>query len=229
MDQQRVEPGFGQSQRKPRHVPARLPARSGGGTLIGIFIGLVCGALIAAGAAWYFTRSNPFQATPVAPRLPAADLPPAALPGKPGDRPVVKQDFQFYSILPQGEGTQTPAQSTTQTPAQPAAVPPAASLDDLLRSREGAPAAPVELAPKTVERLYLQIGAFESPAEADNLKARLALAGIDASGQRVQLADGRTLHRVRIGPFSSPEEMNPARARLAAAGFSATVSRAGNP
>lgn len=227
MDQQRVEPALGQSQRKPRHPPARLPAKSGGGTLIGIFIGLVCGALIAAGAAWYFTRSNPFQAMPVAPRMPAADLPPAALPGKPGDRPVVKQDFQFYNILPQGEGAPTPP--SPQTPAQPAAVPPAASLDDLLKSREGTPAPPIEVAPKAVERLYLQIGAFESPAEADNLKARLALAGIDASGQRVQLADGRTLHRVRIGPFASPEEMNPARARLAAAGFSATVSRAGNP
>lgn len=225
MDQQRVEPGFGQSQRKPRPLPARLPARSGGGTLIGIFIGLVCGALIAAGAAWYFTRSNPFQTMPVAPRVPAADLPPAALPGKPGDRPVVKQDFQFYNILPQGDSTQSQPQSQPQ----PAVVPqPAASIDELVKSREGS-VPPREAAPKAVERLYLQIGAFESPADADNLKARLALAGIDASGQRVQLADGRTLHRVRIGPFSSPEEMNPARARLAAAGFNATVSRAGNP
>ena len=223
MDQQRVEPGFGQSQRKPRP----LPAKSGGGTLIGIFIGLVCGALIAAGAAWYFTRSNPFQTMPVAPRVPAADLPPAALPGKPGDRPVVKQDFQFYNILPQGDSAQ--AQPQPQPQAQPAGVPQPASIDELVKSRDASVPAPREAAPKTVERLYLQIGAFESPADADNLKARLALAGIDASGQRVQLADGRTLHRVRIGPFSSPEEMNPARARLAAAGFNATVSRAGNP
>jgi cell division protein FtsN len=79
---------------------------------------------------------------------------------------------------------------------------------------------------KPVERLYLQVGAFENPGEADNLKARLALAGIEASAQRAQLADGRTVHRVRIGPFAKPEDMNPVRARLAEAGFSAAVARA---
>lgn len=205
--------------RKPARSAARSPARSGGGTLIGIFIGLIFGALIAAGAAWYFTRANPFQAMPAPPpRASTADQPPAALPGKPGDRPVVKQDFEFYKILPQGEGSSS-STSTTVTPAAPTKEKAAAK----------APVPVKEAAPKPVERLYLQIGSFENPAEADNLKARLALAGIEASGQRVQLADGRTVHRVRIGPFASPEEMNPARSRLAEAGFSATVSRAGNP
>lgn len=208
--------------RKPVRKPARPPARSGGGTLMGIFIGLILGALIAAGAAWYFTRANPFQSAAVAPRAPATDLPPAALPGKPGDRPVVKQDFEFYKILPQGEATTAPP------PPRPEKAPEKAA-DKVAEKPAEKPVAPVkEAQPKPVERLYLQIGSFENPAEADNLKARLALAGIEASGQRVQLADGHTVHRVRIGPFSSPEEMNPARARLAEAGFNATVSRAGS-
>ncbi|ATE62742.1 SPOR domain-containing protein [Thauera sinica] len=207
--------------RKPARKSARPPARSGGGTLMGIFIGLILGALIAAGAAWYFTRANPFQAAPGAPpRASVADQPPAALPGKPGDRPVVKQDFEFYKILPQGDGT-----TSEQQPA-PARTAPERAAE---KPSDKAVAPVKEAQPKPVERLYLQIGSFENPAEADNLKARLALAGIEASGQRVQLADGRTVHRVRIGPFSSPEEMNPARARLAEAGFSATISRAGNP
>ena len=202
--------------RKPVRKPARTPSRSGGGTLIGIFIGLVFGALIAAGAAWYFTRSNPFQAAPVAPRVPSADQPPAALPGKPGDRPVVKQDFEFYKILPQGDNVPAVADPAAK-PAQPPKLP-----------AQQAPAPVQEAAAKPVERLYLQVGAFENPGEADNLKARLALAGIEASAQRAQLADGRVVHRVRIGPFSSPEDMNPTRARLAAAGFNASVSRS-NP
>ncbi|MDY0046624.1 MAG: SPOR domain-containing protein [Thauera propionica] len=202
--------------RKPVRKPARAPSRSGGGTLIGIFIGLVFGALIAAGAAWYFTRSNPFQAAPVAPRVPSADQPPAALPGKPGDRPVVKQDFEFYKILPQGDNVPAVADPAAK-PAQPPKLP-----------AQQAPAPVQEAAAKPVERLYLQVGAFENPGEADNLKARLALAGIEASAQRAQLADGRVVHRVRIGPFSSPEDMNPTRARLAAAGFNASVSRS-NP
>jgi cell division protein FtsN len=86
-----------------------------------------------------------------------------------------------------------------------------------------------EAAPQLVqrpsERLYLQVGAFENPNEADNLKARLALSGIQASAQRTQLPDGRVVHRVRVGPFSKPEDMNPMRSRLAEAGFSASVSR----
>lgn len=189
--------------RKPSRKSNR-PAKSRGGVVVGIFIGLVLGALFAAGAAWYFTRNSPFQ-TPAAPapaaaRPPAADQSPASLPGKPGDRPVVKPDFEFYKILPQGEGAPTESKPATAAAATPAAP----------------------------EKLYLQIGAFENPAEADNLKAKLALSGIEASAQRAQLADGRTMHRVRIGPFGKPEDMNPVRARLSEAGFTATVVKA-NP
>nr|WP_211163078.1 SPOR domain-containing protein [Aromatoleum diolicum] len=161
---------------------------------------MVLGAVFAAGAAWYFTRNSPFQAppaaAPTASRAPAADQP-ASLPGKPGDRPVVKPDFEFYKILPQGDGAPT----------------------------ESKPATPVA-APAKAEKLYLQIGAFENPAEADNLKAKLALNGIEASAQRAQLPDGRTMHRVRVGPFGKPEDMNPVRARLAEAGFTASVVKA---
>ena len=196
----------------------RAPAKSGGGILVGIFIGLVFGALIAAGAAWYFTRANPFQSAAVAPAPPTSqqDWSPRALPGKPGDRPVVKQDFEFYKILPQGE----PQPAAPVDEAQPKKVAPpqtAAVKPEPIKPAQEAKA----------ERLYLQIGAFIDPAEADNLKARLALAGIAASAQRVRLADGRTVHRVRGGPFASPEQMNPMRARLAESGFAGTVTRAG--
>lgn len=183
---------------RPRAKPRTPPSKSGGGIIIGIFIGLVLGALCAAGAAWYLTRNAPFQAPPAAsPEAGRAPSGPVALPGKPGDKPVPKQDFDFYRILPQGVGAQTDA----------------------------APA-PAATAPKS-ERLYLQVGAFEDPAEADNMKAMLTLNGIEANAQRTQLADGRIVHRVRIGPFVQAEEMNPVRARLASAGFTATVVRAG--
>lgn len=186
---------------KPRPKARRAPARSGGGTIVGIFIGLVLGAMFAAGAAYYFTRSSPFQPSQQGPAsMPIGNQPPVALPGKPGDRPVAKQDFEFYRILPQGTGA-----STDPAP----------------------PSQPQPEAPRA-ERLYLQVGAFEDPAEADNMKALLTLNGIDASAQRAQLPDGRIVHRVRIGPFSKPEDMNPVRARLASAGFTASVVRS-NP
>ena len=214
--------------RKPARKPTRAPAKSAGGTLIGIFIGLVFGALIAAGAAWYFTRANPFQPAPVAPRVQApADQGPAALPGKPGDRPVVKQDFEFYKILPQGDNV--PSQAAPQT-AQVQPVPsPTQAQQSPAPVTEAVPQpvqqAAQQPAPRPTERMYLQVGAFENPSEADNLKARLALSGIQASAQRTQLADGRVVHRVRVGPYSKPEDMNPMRSRLAEAGFSASVSR----
>jgi cell division septation protein DedD len=183
-------------EQKPRRTASRKPVRSGGGVIVGVFIGLVLGALLAAGTAWYFTRSSPFQAPPATPAIPSGDQPPMALPGKPGDRPLVRQDFEFYKILPQG----------TAAPTDPAAAGPGPE-------------------PPRVERLYLQVGAFENPAEADNMKALLALNGIEASAQRAQLDDGRIVHRVRIGPFAKPEDMNPVRARLASAGLSASVVR----
>ncbi len=209
--------------RSPARKPARAPAKSAGGTLIGIFIGLVFGALIAAGAAWYFTRSNPFQAAPAAPRVQApAEQGPAALPGKPGDRPVAKQDFEFYRILPQGENVPSSAAQVVPvpSPAVPAQQAPAPVVEASLQ-----PALAAQPAPQRNERIYLQVGSFENPSEADNLKARLALSGIQASAQRTQLPDGRIVHRVRVGPFAKPEDMNPMRARLSDAGFNASVSR----
>ncbi len=183
---------------KPRSKTARKPAKSGGGVIVGIFIGLVLGALLAAGTAWYLTQASPFQPPPNTPAaILSGDQPPISLPGKPGDRPVVRQDFEFYRILPQGnDGAQT------------------------------APVAPQpQPEPARAERLYLQVGAFEDPSEADNMKALLALNGISANAQRTQLADGRIVHRVRIGPFNNPEEMNPIRSRLASAGLTASVVR----
>ncbi len=192
--------------RKPRRKPASPPAKNGGGTLIGIFVGLMLGAVIAAGAAWYFTRSNPFQPAPATTqRAPAEGQPPIALPGKPGDRPVVKQDFEFYKILPQGDNVPAPVTAAPAAPAVPAVPEPAQK-----------PAGPV----------YLQVGAFESFAEAENLRVRLTLAGIDAQIQGGRLPDGRTMNRVRIGPFGKPEDMGATRSRLAEAGFNAVVSRA---
>ena len=89
--------------------------KSGGGTLIGLFLGLVIGVAAAAGVVWYINKSpTPFadkgQRPPTA--IPAdgngGSAPaPLALPGKPGDTvpaPTATDDgkprFDFYKILP---------------------------------------------------------------------------------------------------------------------------------
>lgn len=60
----------------------------------------------------------------------------------------------------------------------------------------------------------LQAGSFRRFAEADRLKASLALLGIEADIQTVTINGGETWHRVRIGPFRDLAELNEVRARL---------------
>ena len=97
---------------KPRKAtPAKKKAA--GGTLIGMFIGLVIGVAAAAGVVLYLNKSPlPFNKQVQAGNAvqnnnppvngnahPAAPVQPLALPGKPGD-PIPEKRFQFYDILP---------------------------------------------------------------------------------------------------------------------------------
>lgn len=73
----------------------------------------------------------------------------------------------------------------------------------------------------------LQAGSFRSGGDAESLKANLALLGITASIQRVELPGGETWHRVRIGPFGSLQNVNGVRARMAAEQIDSILLRAG--
>jgi cell division protein FtsN len=192
----------------PRNRMGSNRRKSVGGTLLGVFIGLVIGLLIALGVVWYLHKSPlPFENKTEAISEPARSKPagapaePVLLPGKPGDTPRARQKLEFYDIL---EGKQQPAPgSVSVTPAAPPA------------------AASPETKPATL--FFLQAGAFQKMQDADNLKAKLALMGLDASVQEVTVADKGTMQRVRVGPFRTPDEMNRARTALAQAGIQATV------
>lgn len=176
---------------------------SGSKLLLGGFIGLVIGVLIAFGIVLYLNKATlPFVDKTGRPehdggaeQQSRSALP---LPGKPGDKPVEKPRFEFYKILP---GTQEP---TPNDDAPPPSVP------------DGQPPAPIE-------QFYLQVGAFQKAADADNLKAKLALIGVEASVQDVAVPDKGTLHRVRTGPYATPNEMNQARTLMAQNGVQAAV------
>ncbi len=70
--------------------------------------------------------------------------------------------------------------------------------------------APAEVAP----RYYLQAGAFQNADDADNLKAQLAMLGLEAVIQTGEVADKGVFHRVRVGPFSAMDEVNRTRSLL---------------
>lgn len=73
----------------------------------------------------------------------------------------------------------------------------------------------------------LQAGSFRSEADADRLRAKLALAGLESDIQTVTIDENQTWHRVRIGPFTNLERLNAARRRLAENDIQALVIRVG--
>lgn len=63
------------------------------------------------------------------------------------------------------------------------------------------------------ESYFLQAGSFKNLADADALKANLALLGIEAKIQSVSV-ENDTWHRVRMGPYSDMDQINKVRAQL---------------
>ena len=236
---------------KPRLQTKTPKSASRGSTLVGIFVGLILGALVAAGIALYFTSSSPFPKArqddrpAPAPQPPKPASEPIALPGKAGDKPVEKPRFDFYNVLPKGSDAlpaPTKPEETTEVvktdkpakdksdKADKAATTDTAKVDKT-KSTEGmdsaerakAEAALLDKPAPAPEKFYLQAGAFEDPSEADNLKARLALMGVEASVQKVDVPEKGTMHRVRVGPYMGQEAMSKAREQLTASGIGTAV------
>lgn len=63
-------------------------------------------------------------------------------------------------------------------------------------------------------RYMVQAGSFRTHEDADRLKAELALIGVQARIQSVEVDGGETWHRVRVGPFDSRDEVETLRSRL---------------
>jgi cell division protein FtsN len=70
---------------------------------------------------------------------------------------------------------------------------------------------------------YLQAGAFQSPQDADNLKAQLALLGVEAVIQTSDLGDKGVFHRVRVGPIRALDEVDRTRSLLTQNNIPATL------
>jgi cell division protein FtsN len=185
--------------------------RQFGGTILGMFIGLVLGVLISFGVVWYLNKTElPFRDKGTrAERSVNGDQggAPAPLPGKPGDKVGDKPRFEFYKILP-GSQEATPAgKSEEGKAAKPEAKP---------EAKAGA---------KPAEAHYLQVGSFQKAADADNLKAKLALMGMEASVHEVDVPEKGKMFRVRTGPFSSVEQLNRARKELSENGIQAVQAK----
>ena len=118
---------------------------------------------------------------------------------------VPRPRFDFYTILPEMEVV-VPEPEPEPEP-EPARVEPAVS------SAPPAANTPRQRIPVKGEVYMLQMGSFRNYADADRMKASLALVGIEAEIQRVRINGGDTFHRVRSGPYSQ-DQVNRLRGRL---------------
>jgi cell division protein FtsN len=210
---------------RTRHAAGRPTRRSGrGGTLVGIFIGVILGLAIAAGVAFYLLRAgNPYQAS-----VPSRESGREPSKVARADAAPEKPRFDFYKILPGSEEPKVPAKSA-ERPApdkatvERAATPEKAPEKTATRKDERSAATEPPRAAKPTERFWLQAGSFASESDAESLKARLALAGWEAEVQTATLADKGVRYRVRLGPYDNTDELNKIKGELGKRGFDVAV------
>ena len=202
--------------------------RSGGGGTPGwVFAigGLVVGLAVAGG--WYLHRGgkvddlmprpNPDARAPAPPEEPVAQDAPA--PRKP--------KYEFYDVLRENEAVFPDAELNAQAAAEAEAAragadAPASPATDATALEPDAAAPAAEA---SGPRYLIQAGAFRSLADADAVKARIALTGEIARVESAQV-DGGTIYRVRLGPYPNAGALATAKQALASHGIDAVAIRA---
>jgi cell division protein FtsN len=184
--------------------------------MLAFVLGLTLGLVIAAAIAMFVTRApvpfvdrgilssqnnerlpTPAASTRVQPSLPEP-LPEAA----PALKPSVTKD-QAKDDKPS-----IPATSQAASPSQ--------------GSSEPRPATPPSAS--AASQFFLQVAAFKSPDEAEQMRVRLAFMGFEAHILETK-KDDTIFFRVRLGPYRNFEELNRAKSSLSQNGLEATVVR----
>lgn len=211
-----------------------MKTRQQGGTLLGIIIGLVIGLGIALGVAVTINKTPlPFmdksgrQSKPEAPNQ-------ITDPNKPlyGNKSAAKEAAKDFI-----KESEPPANTAAQQPESKAPAPD--EIGDKIAEKLKKPEKPEpkaaevkigeakDAAPKADEdkfNYYLQAGAFREQADAEALRGKLALIGVEAKISERQSENGM-LYRVRVGPFGQLDAMNKVRSKLSDNSIDAAVLR----
>jgi len=187
--------------------------KSGGGFLLGMFVGLLVGLGFALGVAFYLNKTPlPFSSKAPTPAKngATAGVKPRAIAGMPSspaseDAAFEKPRFDFYKILPGGEETLSEKE-----------------LKERLRIAKSKPEAGKGV-------YFVQAGSFQNPADADNQKARLAILGFESSVEPAALPDKGTWYRVRIGPYTGLDDVQRVRQTLVQSGIDASLVKLKTP
>lgn len=194
-----------------------------GGFGLGLIVGLLLGLAIALGVALYVTKVPIPFVDKVPQRSAEQDAAEAAAnkgwnPNAPLSRGHAKSGAVAASgVVAPSPAAPAPAPATASAPAVAPAAKPAASV--------AAPAAAGASKPElSAYVFFVQAGAFQQPAEAEQQRAKLAMQGFNA---KVYERDnqGRIVYRVRIGPFDTKAEAEKLQADVEAAGLEAALVR----
>ncbi len=210
----------------PKDFKNNPPPRDSGRTahpmLLGMIIGLLLGIVIALGVALWLNRlSNPFvdKAKPIEPLAKIAPAQPPKPEDKGGAEKAAAEKsktdrprFEFYTMLPgEKEVTDREAKSV------------AGKAKETARGMPGS--SPAQPKPHSGETYWLQAGAFAEQKDAENLRAKIAFTGLEATVKAVDIPQRGTLHRVRLGPYQSLDDANRIKASLSQNGVGATIIR----
>jgi cell division protein FtsN len=166
----------------------------------GLVVGLAIGLAAAAAIYVHDRRPGTLPAATVAP-MTADETPPIEKPAPASQSAEPETQLDFYEMLPKFE-----------------VVIPEREKD----VRPNGPALPVDRPGAYI----LQAGSFRNPADAERMRAVLALQGIESKVQKVAV-DSDTWHRVRIGPVTDLKALDETRRKLREAQIDALVIRVG--
>jgi cell division protein FtsN len=168
---------------------------------------------------------------------------------------AAKQDdkepqYDFYTLLPGQEVAMSDAELAASADAeearkrklaeqqqkpspdtQPVASPASGALPANAHAATGvapavaSPAATASTATDTQAHYILQAGAFGASGDAEALKARIALLGLNARVESAAIS-GKTVYRVRMGPYGTAIELANAKGKLANGGLPAMAIKA---
>ena len=180
--------------------------RGGGSSLSGIagfVLGLAMGLVVAVGV-YLFDRRPAARLAQEAPPMTRDEAPAPTKPAPASAAQDAETQFEFYEMLPK--------------------------FEVVIPEQEGAaPAAGPGAGPGPVEKpgaYILQAGSFRNHADADRVRALIAMQGVESKIQKVTI-DRDTWHRVRVGPITNLQQLEETRSKLRNARIEALVIKVG--
>jgi cell division protein FtsN len=149
--------------------------------------------------------------------------------------PAKPTRYDFYTLLPGNEVVMSDAElaatareeAARQAHAGAPASIDAQAPDGAANTATAAPSvAPAPVAAETSPQTpyLLQAGAFGASADAEAIKAKVALLGLSARVESATIGD-KTVYRVRMGPYATASDLSEAKRKLASGGLPAMAIR----